>query len=119
MIVTVCRGAADGPVWMMRLEAPIEVMVGTVSTLTEEQQEERVRPGVGKLLLQMGGGLTFDLSVFAVLLQLGLADDCRWLSDDSGGGDLLQHVDRLHGGLGGAGAHRRGHGVGHRLDGLR
>lgn len=111
-MVTVCRGVADWLVWMMRLEAPIEVMVGTVSTLTEEQEEERVRSRIGKLLLQMGGGLTFNLSVLAILLQLGLADDCRWLSDDGGGGaqgarrDLLQHVDRLHGRLGGAGAHR-------------
>lgn len=34
-MVTVCRGAADWGVWMMQLEPPIEVMVGTVSTLTD------------------------------------------------------------------------------------
>lgn len=33
-MVTVCRGGADVTLWMMRLEPPMEVMVGTVSTLT-------------------------------------------------------------------------------------
>lgn len=34
-MVTVCKGAADWLLWMMRLEPPTEAMVGTVSTLTE------------------------------------------------------------------------------------
>lgn len=41
-MVTACR-AADWLLWMMRLDAPMEVMVGTASTLTEEEQ--RLRPG--------------------------------------------------------------------------
>lgn len=40
-MVTVCRGVADWELWMMRLEAPIEAMVGTVSTLTEEEEEHK------------------------------------------------------------------------------
>lgn len=38
-IVTVCRGGADVTLWMMRLEPPMEVMVGTVSTLTVRRAE--------------------------------------------------------------------------------
>lgn len=40
-MVTVCRGAADWLLWMTRLDDPIEVMVGTVSTLTEEEEETK------------------------------------------------------------------------------
>lgn len=65
-----------------------------------------------------GLGLTFDLAALAVLLRFALDDGGR-LGEDGRGGDLLQDVDRLDGGLGGAGAHGGRHGVGHRLDGLR
>lgn len=68
--------------------------------------------------------LTFHLRVLPVLLRLALVDDGGWLGDDGGGvegprRDLLQDVDSLDSRLGGAGAHWRGHGVGHWLDGLR
>lgn len=63
--------------------------------------------------------LTFDLRMLPVLLRLAaLGDDGGRLGDDSRR-DLLQDVDRLDGGLRGAGAHRGRHGVGHRLDALR
>lgn len=59
-----------------------------------------------------------------VLLRLAaLGDDGGRLGEDGGAQgrrrDLLQDVDRLDGGLRGAGAHRGRHGVGHRLDALR
>lgn len=38
-MVTVCRGVAAWELWMIRLEGPIEVMVGTVSTLTEDEEQ--------------------------------------------------------------------------------
>lgn len=62
--------------------------------------------------------------MLSVLLQFTApANDSGWLGDDGGAQgrrwDLLQDVDRLDGRLRGAGAHRRGHGVGHWLDGLR
>lgn len=67
--------------------------------------------------------LTFDLCVLSVLLQLALVDDGGGLGDDGGAEgpcwDLLQDVDSLDSRLRGAGAHWRGHGVGHWLDGLR
>lgn len=75
-------------------------------------------------VLDGGLRLTFDLGVLAILLRLAL-DDGGWLGDDGRGGaegpgrDLLQDVNRLDRGLRCAGAHRGGHGVGHRLDGLR
>lgn len=58
------------------------------------------------------------------VLQRVALDDGGWLGDDGGraegpGRDLLQDVDRLDRRLGGAGAHWGGHGVRHRLDGLR
>lgn len=60
--------------------------------------------------------------MLAVLPRLAL-DDGHLLGDDGGAegpdGDLLQHVHRLDGGLGDAGAHRGRHGVGHGLDALR
>lgn len=61
--------------------------------------------------------------MLSILLRLAL-DDGGWLGDDSGRaerpcGDLLQDVDSLDSGLGGAGAHWGGHGVSHWLDGLR
>lgn len=59
-----------------------------------------------------------------VLMQLAtFGDDGGRLGDDGGTQgrrrDLLQDVDRLDGGLRGAGANRRRHGVGHRFDALR
>lgn len=38
-MVTVCRGVADVALWMMRLEPPMEVIVGTVSTLTKVDKD--------------------------------------------------------------------------------
>lgn len=40
-MVKVCSGVADWVLWMMRLEPPIEVMVGTASTLTEDTKTGR------------------------------------------------------------------------------
>lgn len=101
----------------------MEVMVGTVSTLTAGwggQKSQCDRPGSsGGHLTTCCRLLTFDLGMLPVLLRLAalgydggrLGDDGRW--------DLLQDVDRLDGGLRGAGAHRGRHGVGYRLDALR
>lgn len=47
-MVTVCRGVADWVLWMMRLEPPIEVMVGTVSTLTERRTQTSVKVHVAE-----------------------------------------------------------------------
>lgn len=47
-MVTVCRGVADWVLWMMRLEPPIEVMVGTVSTLTERRTQTSVKGHVAE-----------------------------------------------------------------------
>lgn len=126
-MVTVCRGVADWELWMMRLEPPREVMVGTVSTLTERginKKPQMLKIQLLMLLVQKIKclWLTLDFCVLPVLLEFALVDDGGRLGDDCAQGpcgNLLQDVDSLDSRLGGAGAHWRGHGIGHWFDGLR
>lgn len=70
-MVTACR-VADWLLCMMRLDAPMEVMVGTVSTLTEEEQ--RLRPWKhlesGSVCQTANPPLTSPFSCRSVLLTI-------------------------------------------------
>lgn len=84
-MATVCRGGADVTLWMMRLDPPMEVMVGTVSTLTTGGQSQCQQSEAATGTSTSQRMLTFDLGMLPILLWLTtLSDDGGWLRDDSG-----------------------------------